>query len=93
MVTRCVFSPAILYASRNRIIICFYQVKGFEKGNFIKPTILTNITPSMQCYKEEIFGPVMVCVFVDTLEQAITLTNANPYANMIRNFNINIFIV
>eukprot|EP00003_Mantamonas_plastica_P033760 TRINITY_DN9898_c1_g3_i3.p2 TRINITY_DN9898_c1_g3~~TRINITY_DN9898_c1_g3_i3.p2 ORF type:complete len:127 (-),score=45.57 TRINITY_DN9898_c1_g3_i3:12-392(-) len=35
----------------------------------------------MDCYKEEIFGPVMVCLEVDTMEDAIELTNKNPYGN------------
>ena len=56
-------------------------VPGFEKGNFVKPTILTGVTPSMACYKEEIFGPVLSCVFADTLDEAIALTNASPYGN------------
>lgn len=36
---------------------------------------------NMDCYTEEIFGPVLVCVNVDTLEEAIAFTNANPYGN------------
>lgn len=39
------------------------------------------LQPSMRCYKEEIFGPVLVCLSVDTLDEAITLINANPYGN------------
>jgi malonate-semialdehyde dehydrogenase (acetylating) / methylmalonate-semialdehyde dehydrogenase len=35
----------------------------------------------MQCYKEEIFGPVLVCLNAETLEDAIDLVNANPYGN------------
>ena len=35
----------------------------------------------MTCYTEEIFGPVLVCLEVDTLEEAIQLTNSNPYGN------------
>lgn len=35
----------------------------------------------MTCYKEEIFGPVLVCLNVDTLDDAIKLINANPYGN------------
>lgn len=37
--------------------------------------------PSMKCYKEEIFGPVLVCLSVDTLDDAIALINSNPYGN------------
>ena len=35
----------------------------------------------MTCYKEEIFGPVLVVVNVDTLDEAIELVNSNPYGN------------
>ena len=57
------------------------QVPKYPNGNFVGPTIITNVTPSMTCYKEEIFGPVLVCLFVDTLDDAINLINANPYGN------------
>ncbi|XP_045773606.1 probable methylmalonate-semialdehyde dehydrogenase [acylating], mitochondrial isoform X2 [Maniola jurtina] len=57
------------------------KVQGFEKGNFVGPTILTDVKPNMECYKEEIFGPVLVCLFVDTLDDAIQLINSNPYGN------------
>ncbi|KAJ2951487.1 hypothetical protein O0L34_g13639 [Tuta absoluta] len=57
------------------------KVSGFEKGNFVGPTILTNVTPSMECYKEEIFGPVLVCLFADTVQDAIQMINNNPYGN------------
>lgn len=35
----------------------------------------------MECYKEEIFGPVLVSMSVDTLDDAIKVINANPYGN------------
>lgn len=57
------------------------QVKGFEKGNFMGPTIITGVKPHMRCYREEIFGPVLVCVEVDSLDEAIEFVNKNPYGN------------
>jgi malonate-semialdehyde dehydrogenase (acetylating) / methylmalonate-semialdehyde dehydrogenase len=57
------------------------QVAGFEKGNFIGPTIFSNVTPSMKIYTTEIFGPVMMIVGVQTLKDAIDLVNANPFGN------------
>lgn len=57
------------------------QVPGYEKGNFIGPTILTDVKPNMKCYTEEIFGPVLVTLAVDTLDDAINLINSNPYGN------------
>ncbi|XP_032457898.1 methylmalonate-semialdehyde dehydrogenase [acylating], mitochondrial isoform X2 [Nasonia vitripennis] len=57
------------------------KVPGYEKGNFVGPTIITNVKPNMRCYKEEIFGPVLVCMNAASLDEAIKLINANPYGN------------
>ncbi|XP_076803630.1 methylmalonate-semialdehyde/malonate-semialdehyde dehydrogenase [acylating], mitochondrial-like [Clavelina lepadiformis] len=57
------------------------KVKGYENGYFLAPTILTNVTPDMECYKEEIFGPVLIILEADTLDEAIQITNSNPYGN------------
>lgn len=57
------------------------KVDGYEKGNFIGPTILTDVKPDMKCYKEEIFGPVLLTLSVNTLDEAISLINSNPYGN------------
>jgi len=57
------------------------KVKGYEKGNFVGPTILTDVKPTMKCYTEEIFGPVLVCLNVDSLDEAIDVINKNPYGN------------
>lgn len=40
------------------------KVPGFESGNFLGPSLLSGVNPSMDCYKEEIFGPVLVCLEV-----------------------------
>ncbi|KAF5011920.1 hypothetical protein F66182_15306 [Fusarium sp. NRRL 66182] len=58
-----------------------YKPEKYPNGNWIAPTIITNVTPDMTCYKEEIFGPVLVCLNVETLDDAIALTNANQYGN------------
>ena len=47
----------------------------YDKGNFIGPTILTNLTTEMTCYKEEIFGPVMCTLKADSLDDAIEIIN------------------
>ncbi|WP_104490702.1 CoA-acylating methylmalonate-semialdehyde dehydrogenase [Acinetobacter indicus] len=57
------------------------QVAGYEQGNFVGPTIFNRVTTEMRIYKEEIFGPVLAIIHVDTLEQAIQLINANPFGN------------
>lgn len=58
-----------------------YRPEKYPNGNFVGPTILTKVTPEMECYKKEIFGPVLVCLEVDTLEEAMDLINANEYGN------------
>lgn len=57
------------------------KVPGFESGNFLGPTVLMDVDANNAAYKEEIFGPVLVCQAVDTLEDAIAITNANKYGN------------
>ncbi|XP_077395664.1 methylmalonate-semialdehyde/malonate-semialdehyde dehydrogenase [acylating], mitochondrial isoform X2 [Festucalex cinctus] len=57
------------------------KVKGYEKGNFVGPTIIGDVTPRMKCYTEEIFGPVLIVLEADTLDDAIHLVNSNPYGN------------
>ncbi|KAM0724243.1 hypothetical protein Q7P37_000125 [Cladosporium fusiforme] len=54
---------------------------NYPNGNWVGPTIITNVTPEMTCYKEEIFGPVLVCLNVPSLDEAIDLINANEYGN------------
>lgn len=56
-------------------------VPGYPRGNFIGPTILTQVQPSMECYQEEIFGPVLVCLEVESLDEAIQMVNQNKWAN------------
>ncbi|KAK1238528.1 hypothetical protein MKX07_006674 [Trichoderma sp. CBMAI-0711] len=58
-----------------------YKPAKYPNGNWVAPTIIANVTPSQQCYKEEVFGPVLVCVEVDTLEAGIELINNNDYGN------------
>lgn len=58
-----------------------FKPANYPNGNWVAPTIITNVTPEMRCYKEEIFGPVLVCLNVDTLDDAIDLINKNEYGN------------
>jgi len=53
----------------------------YSNGNWVGPTIITNVTTDMKCYREEIFGPVLVCLNVETLDEAVDLINANEYGN------------
>lgn len=56
-------------------------VPGYENGNFVGPTILSNVNSNMECYEEEIFGPVLLCMQADSLEEAIDIVNKNKYGN------------
>ena len=58
-----------------------HSVPGFEEGFFLGATIFDQVTPTMKIYQEEIFGPVLCCVRVDTVEQAIELINAHQFGN------------
>jgi len=55
--------------------------KGFEGGNWVGPTIITGVTVDMECHKEEIFGPVQLVMFANSLDEAIEIINANKYGN------------
>jgi len=57
------------------------NVDGYPDGNFVGPTIITGVKPGMDCYEEEVFGPVLVCMEADSVDEAIETTNANPYGN------------
>ena len=57
------------------------KIQGYENGYFVGPTIFDNVTPDMQIYKNEIFGPVLSVVRVKTYEQALELVNNHIYGN------------
>lgn len=56
-------------------------VAGYEKGNFVAPTIFSGVKPGMAIYDQEIFGPVLCLVAADSLDQAIGFINDNPNGN------------
>jgi len=56
-------------------------VDGFEDGFFVGPTVIDQVTTEMDVYREEIFGPVLSVLRVETVDEAIALINANPYGN------------
>lgn len=56
-------------------------VEGFPNGNWVGPTFFTKVTTDMTIYKDEIFGPVLCAMEVDTLDEALAIVNANPYGN------------
>ena len=57
------------------------RVAGYEGGFFVGPTIVDKVTPAMEVYRDEIFGPVLSVVRAGTADEAIDLINSNPYGN------------
>ena len=57
------------------------SIPGYENGNFVGPTLFAGVKPGMRIYDQEIFGPVLCVVEVETLDDAIALINANPNGN------------
>ena len=58
-----------------------HKVAGFEQGFFTGGTLFDHVTPAMRIYKEEIFGPVLVCVRVPDFATAVALINAHEFGN------------
>ena len=57
------------------------RVSGCDNGFFVGPTLFDRVTPQMDIYREEIFGPVLIVLRVDNYKDAVKLVNANPYGN------------
>ncbi|QCB47033.1 aldehyde dehydrogenase family protein [Hydrogenophaga sp. PAMC20947] len=53
--------------------------EGLDKGYFVKPTVLADVTNQMTVAREEIFGPVLVIIGYDTLDEAVAIANDTPY--------------
>ncbi|MDA0162177.1 CoA-acylating methylmalonate-semialdehyde dehydrogenase [Solirubrobacter ginsenosidimutans] len=84
--------PVVTGAARDRIVDYIGRgegdvvVDGREldiegEGFWVGPTLIDNVTTDMSVYTDEIFGPVLGVVRVDTLDEAIDLINRNTYAN------------
>jgi malonate-semialdehyde dehydrogenase (acetylating)/methylmalonate-semialdehyde dehydrogenase len=58
-----------------------HKVKGLEQGFFTGGTLFDHVKPSMRIYKEEIFGPVLSCVRVKDLAEAVQLVNEHEFGN------------
>jgi gamma-glutamyl-gamma-aminobutyraldehyde dehydrogenase len=55
------------------------QIHAESGGNYMSPTILADITPKLELWREEVFGPVLAVTRFDSEEDAIALANATPY--------------
>jgi malonate-semialdehyde dehydrogenase (acetylating)/methylmalonate-semialdehyde dehydrogenase len=58
------------------------SIEGFEKGNFIKPTIIEGLPLDGELVKTEIFGPVMSLIQLKTVDEALEFVNSGTYGNM-----------
>lgn len=58
-----------------------YTVEGYEDGHWMGVSLLDHVTPEMDAYRDEIFGPVLSVVRVDTYDEAIALMNNSPWGN------------
>ncbi len=57
-------------------------ISGFEKGNFIQPTIIENLPLEGEIIRTEIFGPVMSLIQLETIDEALQFVNGSAYGNM-----------
>ncbi len=58
-----------------------FSIQGYENGFFCGPSLFDNVTPDMEIYKEEIFGPVLSTVRTENYEEALDLIMKNNYGN------------
>ncbi len=66
-----------------------FSLQGHEGGFFVGPTLFDYVTPTMQSYQEEIFGPVLQMVRAESLAEAITLPSQHQYGNGVAIFTRN----
>lgn len=58
------------------------SIAGFERGNFIRPTLLDRVDPASEIARTEVFGPVLGLMHAADLDEAIALVNRSNYGNM-----------
>lgn len=75
-VTRAVDAGAVAVVDGRDLV-----VEGHEAGHFVGPTVLDRVTPEMSAYCDEVFGPLLTVLRVDTFEDAVSLVNASPFGN------------
>ena len=91
------YGPQITVAAKERILRFIEQgknegatcmldgsdckVSNYPEGNWVGPTLFSNVEPHMSIYSEEIFGPVLITTGRPDLDSAIDLINNNPYGN------------
>jgi malonate-semialdehyde dehydrogenase (acetylating) / methylmalonate-semialdehyde dehydrogenase len=58
------------------------SISGYDRGNFVRPTVLTDVDPKSELAGTEIFGPVLSVMRADSVETAIELVNQSAFGNM-----------
>ena len=58
------------------------SISGYERGNFVRPTVLTDVDPASELARTEVFGPVLSVMRADDVESAIAMVNASNFGNM-----------
>ncbi len=66
-----------------------FSLQGHERGYFIGPSLFDHVTPDMESYKEEIFGPVLQIVRAASFEEALSLPSKHQYGNGVAIFTQN----
>ena len=66
-----------------------FTLQGHEKGYFVGPSLFDHVTPEMESYKEEIFGPVLQIVRAASFEEALSLPSKHQYGNGVAIFTQN----
>ncbi len=66
-----------------------FRLQGYEDGFFLAPTLFDRVTPQMQTYRDEIFGPVLQMVRADSFDGALRLPSEHPYGNGVAIFTRN----
>ncbi|MEJ7935322.1 CoA-acylating methylmalonate-semialdehyde dehydrogenase [Sphingobium sp. AN558] len=66
-----------------------FTLQGHEEGFFVGPTLFDHVKPTMEAYKEEIFGPVLQIVRADSFEEALALPSQHQYGNGVAIFTRN----
>ena len=66
-----------------------FTLQGHENGFFVGPTLIDRVTPRMESYKEEIFGPVLQIVRANDFEDAVRLPSEHQYGNGVAIFTRN----
>ncbi|MBB5686812.1 CoA-acylating methylmalonate-semialdehyde dehydrogenase [Sphingobium boeckii] len=66
-----------------------FSLQGYEDGYFLAPTLLDHVTPAMQSYQEEIFGPVLQILRAKTFEEAVSYPTQHQYGNGVAIFTRN----